>query len=195
MPRIHISFQQCLLIDAARIERIDGKTLLQKRPGILSHMAQQRSFECPCFHIVVVHGKRVICKIHCLFPPSPACGQTGKPEKAGTLRLCTPGGFIESIKSLRLFSNCLQCQPEMEITLPTVWIRRFPCLFADRLPEIRDALLYIAPSVQQQSVSVVEAGLGRIPAQPLQIVVSRLVCGMAVLFQMLCCQIEFFRAL
>ena len=120
-------------------------------------------------------------------------GQAGKPVKTCTLCLSAPCGFVEGIECLLLLPVSFQGQPQIKITFPGIGVRIFPGLFFHGGLKVADAVFYMPSSKKQEAVSIVQADIRGVPSEAFQIIGSRIIGGMTVLFQVGSRQVKLFR--
>ena len=110
--------------------------------------------------------------------------QAGKFIESGGLEAAAPDGFVKSIVSFFFFPLIFQRKSQIIIRFIIVRVRIGTNGFLHCLPEILFRPGKITLFKQTSSIGIVQADIGRIPAQPLQIIILGMISGMPVLFHM-----------
>ena len=112
------------------------------------------------------------------------CIQTGQFIESGCLEVATPDGLVKGIIGFFFFSLIFQRKSQIIVRLIIIRVRIGTDRLLHRLPEIFFRPGKITLFKQTSSIGIVQADIGRIPAQSLHIVILRMVSGMPVLLHM-----------
>ena len=110
--------------------------------------------------------------------------QAGKFIESGSLETVAPDGFVKSIVSFFFFPLIFQRKSQIIVRLIIVRVRIGTNSLLHRLPKILFRPCKITLFKQTSSIGIVQADIGRIPTQPLQIIILGMISGMPVLFHM-----------
>ena len=139
-----------------------------------------------------VLDQALICKVQSLSIFAPSHGDRCQIVEAHLLHLIAPAGLIETVIRFIFSSQIQQAQSQIVHRLAVIGVRcHHGGAFYRRL-EIRHRCLEAPASHQEQPVRIVHAHVARISLQSFQIIWIRKEGGMAVLFDMLCCQQQLF---
>ena len=112
------------------------------------------------------------------------CIQTGQFIESGCLEAATPDGLVKDIIGFFFFPLIFQGKSQIIVRLIIVRVWIGTNGFLHCLPKILFCPGKITLFKQTSSIDIVQTDIGRIPAQPLQIIILGMISGMPVLFHM-----------